>query len=134
MGARQAHHIVLPCLRYINSDDWVYEAQTGSSQVCPNQGPILSQVSPCVDAWPHTDKAGKQQEGVLPCSTAHHREPAICAALYALAWGCRVANTPALGSLHVVDVGHCIHLDDCLAAQSAADGHRLMRAEDNSDI
>ncbi len=78
--SQQAHIIVLPCLRYINSDDWVYEAQTGVSNACPDQGPILSQVSPCMHNQPHTDKAGKQQEGALPCSTAHHRESAICAA------------------------------------------------------
>ena len=81
---------MLPCLRYINSDDWVYEAQTGSSQACPDQGPILSQVGPFMHTQPHTEaphrsltQAGKQQEGALPCSTAHHRESAICAVLCA---------------------------------------------------
>ena len=46
---------MLPCLRYINSDDWVYEAQTGSSQACPDQGPILSQVGPFMHIQPHTE-------------------------------------------------------------------------------
>ena len=61
MGARQAKYIVLPCLRYINSDDWVYEAQTGSSQACPDQGPILSQVSSFMHAQPHTGGSAAMQ-------------------------------------------------------------------------